>query len=76
MKKEVEEYISKHVIKNKVDKVKETIIEDNPILLSVCTITFFCMMVCRALVDGYKTINVGADFVSYTRITSLIFKVQ
>lgn len=69
----VKEYIELNVSVNK--STVENIIRDNPILRSVCTITFFCMMLCRALEKPGGEINVDRDLHSYTRITSLIFKV-
>lgn len=73
-KEKVNEYINLHVSDENKTMVQNTIMLNNPILLSVCTITFCCMMLCRALdMNGHD--DVDEDLYSYTRITAFIFKV-
>ena len=54
-------------------KYVEQTLEKNPILLSVCAITFYCAALCQVLVD--KDIMVH-KLTTYTRITLYIMKVH
>lgn len=73
-KSKIKEYIDTHVSPENKTRVQNAIFT-NPIMLSVSTITFFCMMLCRALEDADGSISIDQDLHTYTRITSFIFKV-
>ena len=62
-------FIEKNVISEKQDIVKETLLR-NSILLSVCSITFYCASLCRVLeVDSDLKVS---DLKTYSRITAYI----
>ena len=62
-------FIEKNVTSEKQDIVKETLLRD-PVLLSVCSITFYCASLCRVLqVDSDIK---RSDLKTYSRITAYI----
>ena len=52
--------------------VKHTLMK-NPILMSVCAITFYCAALCKLLVDQDVTLP---KLTTYTQITAYILKVR
>ena len=62
-------FIEKNVMSEKQDIVKETLLRD-PVLLSVCSITFYCASLCRVLeVDSDIEVS---DLKTYSRITAFV----
>ena len=67
--KRILEFIEKNVKSCKRDTVRHTL-EGNPVLLSVCSITFYCSALCRVL-EFNSDIN-GMLLNTYTRITAYL----
>ena len=68
----VDKFIEKNVEEKRKDFVRQTL-SNNPILMSVSSITFYCAALCELLVDGQM-----GDFqlTTYTQITAYIVKVK
>ena len=67
--KRILEFIEKNVKSCKRDTVRHTL-EGNPVLLSVCSITFYCSALCRVL-EVNSDIK-GISLNTYTRITAYL----
>ena len=63
------EFIDKNVKSCRRDIVRDTVV-GNPILLSVCSITFYCSALCRVL--EVNSVIKGILFNTYTRITAYL----
>ena len=68
----VMEFVERNVEPERKELVKKTL-ENNPILLSVSAITFYCAALCKVL-GKEGTINVTLR--TYTRITAYIMQVK
>ena len=68
----VMEFVDKYVAKIKREFVKKTL-KNNPILLSVCAITFYCAALCELLIDEKV---VPTELTTYSWITFRILQVQ
>ena len=64
------EFVEKNA-REKKEFVKHTLMK-NPILLSVCAITFYCAALCDLLVDGDVMVH---TLTTYTQITAYILTV-
>ena len=62
-------FIEKNVTSEKQDVVKETLLRD-PVLLSVCSITFYCACLCRVLQVNSEIKR--SDLKTYSRITAFV----
>ena len=65
------EFVDRNATENKRDFVKQTL-KKNPILLSVCAITFYCAALCQVL-SGKSDEELNLN--TYTQITAYIMKV-
>ena len=70
-RKRVLEFVEKNVPSERKEFVKQTL-ENNPTLLSVCAITFYCAALCELLLD---TSDVPDTLNTYTKITAYIMQV-
>ena len=68
----VMEFVEKNVHDSQVDNVKAKLTQ-NPILLSVCAITFYCAALCQVLADGGE---IPVKLITYTQITAYIMQVK
>ena len=68
----VMEFIEKNVPKPRRDFVRQTML-NNPVLLSVSSITFYCAALCELLVEDDV---VPEKFTTYTQITAHIMQVR
>ena len=64
-------FIEKNVTSEKQDIVKETLLKD-PVLLSVCSITFYCASLCRVL--QVNSDIKSSDLKTYSRITAFVIR--
>ena len=65
------EFVGKNVKEKHVKMVKDTL-TNNPILLSVSAITFYCSALCQVLQDE---VGVSDNLHTYTQITAFIIEV-
>ena len=65
------EFVGKNVKPERVKIVKETL-TNNPILLSVSAITFYCAALCQVLQDE---VGITDTLTTYTQITAYILEV-
>ena len=68
----VMKFVEKNTPENKIEFVKQTL-NNNPVLMSVSAITFYCAALCKVLIDED---TVPDKLTTYTRITAYIMQVR